>query len=511
MRNNFDAQFIQTVNLDSFSNVMDEKSQDQGHKSRARPRLPIFGIIEEVQLNEPLVFIRSLSFKRQTLILKKFKNRNQEQSIEYWLRTLLNQFGLWKCHFKQFLIELRNLIWLNFESDSKTGLRLILKSNSAFDQENNEKRVLILNCDTCDKSQTVSAFVTLLKYLRLKMIIQQSIETNKIQLVYKTESYLAMIIFEVILYFKNFGIPHIILAQSPHSEKQVSQNLDVGNSDENKQLQENQLDFQDKKSQKKQFFIVKKIKQKGNHHIWENLVYRPKNQSSTESSSIDNEERHTPVESYLQTKDYAKLFEESQLQKEVQMKQEEKAPKVCYAEGYHQSSTAQQDSSLIPIPKNANLKENYKVVIPRSCKELGIKARNYSDNEIRQFNVVMSKINQDGRTSLMIKNIPNKYSVKMLKETIEMTHKSKYDFLYLPIDFQNKCNVGYAFINMKSIDFVKSFYLRFNGNKWEYFNSEKICEITYARLQGLHSLKKHFQTSSIRIQRDQKLKPVILN
>ena len=137
---------------------------------------------------------------------------------------------------------------------------------------------------------------------------------------------------------------------------------------------------------------------------------------------------------------------------------------------------------MIPIPKHANLKENYKVVIPRSCKELGIKARNYSHNEIMQFEVIPNKIIQDGRTSLMIKNIPNKYSVKMLKETIELTHKNKFDFLYLPIDFQNKCNVGYAFINIKSVDCVRGFYSRFNGKQWEYFNSEKICEITYARL-----------------------------
>lgn len=72
----------------------------------------------------------------------------------------------------------------------------------------------------------------------------------------------------------------------------------------------------------------------------------------------------------------------------------------------------------------------------------------------------------------------------MLKETIELTHRGQYDYLYLPIDFQNKCNVGYAFINLRKPEFVVTFYKRFNGKKWEYFNSEKICEITYARLQG---------------------------
>ena len=92
------------------------------------------------------------------------------------------------------------------------------------------------------------------------------------------------------------------------------------------------------------------------------------------------------------------------------------------------------------------------------------------------------EIFEDGRTSLMIKNIPNKYSQQMLRETIELSHKGLFDFLYLPIDFQNKCNVGYAFINLKKVDFVVTFFKRFNYKKWEYFNSDKICEITYARL-----------------------------
>ena len=49
---------------------------------------------------------------------------------------------------------------------------------------------------------------------------------------------------------------------------------------------------------------------------------------------------------------------------------------------------------------------------------------------------------------------------------------------------QNKCNVGYAFINFIDPQSIVPFYQQYHGKKWEKFNSEKVCDIAYARIQG---------------------------
>ena len=57
----------------------------------------------------------------------------------------------------------------------------------------------------------------------------------------------------------------------------------------------------------------------------------------------------------------------------------------------------------------------------------------------------------------------------MMMDQIDKFFNGKYDFFYLPIDFHNNCNVGYAFINFKDLDSVKEFFLRFNNTKWPKF------------------------------------------
>ncbi|XP_064962938.1 protein MEI2-like 2 isoform X4 [Musa acuminata AAA Group] len=133
------------------------------------------------------------------------------------------------------------------------------------------------------------------------------------------------------------------------------------------------------------------------------------------------------------------------------------------------------------------------------------------DDNKKRYLLDLDKIvrGEDTRTTLMIKNIPNKYTSKMLLAAIDENHKGTYDFLYLPIDFKNKCNVGYAFINMVSPSHIISFYKTFNGKKWEKLNSEKVALLAYARIQGKAALCAHFENSSL-MNEDKRCRPVIL-
>ncbi|WVZ85407.1 hypothetical protein U9M48_032343 [Paspalum notatum var. saurae] len=136
---------------------------------------------------------------------------------------------------------------------------------------------------------------------------------------------------------------------------------------------------------------------------------------------------------------------------------------------------------------------------------------NQSDNK-RLFELDIERIvrGEDSRTTLMIKNIPNKYTSKMLLAAIDESHRGTYDFIYLPIDFKNKCNVGYAFINMINPENIVPFYKTFNGKRWEKFNSEKVASLAYARIQGKSALVSHFQNSSL-MNEDKRCRPILFH
>ncbi|PKY06900.1 meiosis protein MEI2 [Aspergillus campestris IBT 28561] len=127
----------------------------------------------------------------------------------------------------------------------------------------------------------------------------------------------------------------------------------------------------------------------------------------------------------------------------------------------------------------------------------------YADLRVSNQNAVdieRIRLGLDVRTTIMLRNIPNKIDQTMLKAIVDETSHGKYDFMYLRIDFANNCNVGYAFINFEDpidiIDFVNARA----GNTWNCFNSDKVAEVSYATIQGKDCLVQKFRNSSVMLE-----------
>ncbi|KAL4585180.1 hypothetical protein LXL04_009795 [Taraxacum kok-saghyz] len=107
-------------------------------------------------------------------------------------------------------------------------------------------------------------------------------------------------------------------------------------------------------------------------------------------------------------------------------------------------------------------------------------------------------------TTVMIKNIPNKYTRKLMIQTLDNHCKAEnktiknfvtaYDFLYLPIDFNRRVNAGFAFVNFTTPESAARFKEAFHCKRWDFFDSPKIAEITRARIQGKRFLINNCKT-----------------
>ena len=97
---------------------------------------------------------------------------------------------------------------------------------------------------------------------------------------------------------------------------------------------------------------------------------------------------------------------------------------------------------------------------------------------------------KDIRTTVMIRNIPIKYTDQILTNALN-EFNGKYDCLYMPYDYEKNGNKGYAFINFVNPLHILYFYEKFNGKKWVHFESSKICELNVAHFQGINEIQKH--------------------
>ncbi|KAL2467677.1 protein MEI2-like 6 [Forsythia ovata] len=129
-------------------------------------------------------------------------------------------------------------------------------------------------------------------------------------------------------------------------------------------------------------------------------------------------------------------------------------------------------------------------------------------------------LSENEKTTIMMKNIPNQMRRDDLMEFLDCCcreYSLEYDFLYLPMDFRTKKNLGYAFVNFTTAAAALKMMKILQNYKWgviltgkESFTSKKICEITWARIQGKENLIRRFEASIFTCDRLDFL-PVILS
>lgn len=123
-------------------------------------------------------------------------------------------------------------------------------------------------------------------------------------------------------------------------------------------------------------------------------------------------------------------------------------------------------------------------------------------SEKNQLNIANIENGLDTRTTVMIKNIPNKMSDRDLMTFIDRVCPRRIDFLYLRMDFQNGCNVGYAFVNFITVQDLLLFAKTQLGVKWNMYSSEKVLQMSYANYQGKEALVEKFKNSCIMDERE---------
>jgi hypothetical protein len=101
--------------------------------------------------------------------------------------------------------------------------------------------------------------------------------------------------------------------------------------------------------------------------------------------------------------------------------------------------------------------------------------------------------------TVMLRNLPNNYSRRMLLELMDqLGFVGNYDFVYLPIDFKTQASLGYAFVNLTSSDDANRFCKCFSGFSDWALPSQKVCKVNWSKpYQGLTAHVERYRNSPV--------------
>jgi RNA recognition motif-containing protein len=102
-------------------------------------------------------------------------------------------------------------------------------------------------------------------------------------------------------------------------------------------------------------------------------------------------------------------------------------------------------------------------------------------------------------TTLMLRNIPNDYTRKMFLELLDSKGLAgRYNFVYLPIDFNRMSGLGYGFVNFVSQADAQMARASLQGFSQWMVQSSKVCQVAWGEpLQGLEAHIERYRSSPV--------------
>lgn len=114
------------------------------------------------------------------------------------------------------------------------------------------------------------------------------------------------------------------------------------------------------------------------------------------------------------------------------------------------------------------------------------------------------------KTTIMIRNIPNRYSQhKLVLELEDLGFSDTFDFVYMPMDKCTRGNLGYAFVNFLQPSSAEKCMECFQNYRFKRHRdmSNKVAAASIAHIQGLEANMNHYANSAVNSSRR---RPVVL-
>jgi len=110
-----------------------------------------------------------------------------------------------------------------------------------------------------------------------------------------------------------------------------------------------------------------------------------------------------------------------------------------------------------------------------------------------------STVCSEGRTTVMLRNLPQAFSREDLLRLLDSKgFECRYDFVYVPLDFDKLANLGHAFVNMVTLADVERLWAEFDGfSEWPVPHDSKCSLAWNDKQQGLHAMMDRYRNSPV--------------